>query len=181
MPIKTANTKLLHNKWQRFLLVTNVIRFNHRSDIPIATCDKRHFWQEIAICRHCYAWHVMSGFRTFNLMILGTWPLYAILLRYSDNQKSLGLRSCDLYGHAMRNTRLMIRLFTRDFAPEVWRGALSWMRMLQPTHPLPCNCWITKFVKTWYKKLPTEATRSIFWEKLQKIPRVVSFGILFSL
>lgn len=127
MPIKTANTKLLHNKWQRFLLVTNVIRFNHRSDIPIATCDKRHFWQEIAICRHCYAWHVMSGFRTFNLMILGTWPLYAILLRYSDNQKSLGLRSCDLYGHAMRNTRLMIRLCHKRLRTwsVAWRTILN--------------------------------------------------------
>lgn len=33
MPIKTANTKYVHNKVQRFLLVTNVVQFDYRSDI----------------------------------------------------------------------------------------------------------------------------------------------------
>lgn len=32
---ETASTKILYNKWKRLLLITNVMQYDHRSDIPI--------------------------------------------------------------------------------------------------------------------------------------------------
>lgn len=48
-PNKTAHTNLSHNKWQLLLLITNVIQYDHLSNIRTDTCDKRHFSQLLKI------------------------------------------------------------------------------------------------------------------------------------